>query len=415
MPKSRRRWWAYLLIGVPLTVVALAGAVVGAYIYLLTQIAIGPGEVDARRPQTRLFAWPLRVVDRVNILIMGVDVTLDNRRRVVNISRADTLILLSVDPHRRRIAAVSIPRDTRVQIPGIGENKINASYAYGGPQLTIRTVEQFLAVKVHYYIKLGPDSFARLVDAIGGLEVDVEKDMRYADTWAGYSINLKKGRQKLNGEQVTGYIRFRHDPLGDIGRVERQRQVMNTLVQELRQPRTVLHGPSLLRAFAQNTQTDLSAMELMSLGLFAIRSKAAMQEVTLPGGFAPLYWEPDFAKIRPMIADLFYGLSRDDLASTLIEVKNASGMPGLARQAAARLQEVGFRNVRVLASPDIAATTTVISRLPSPSAARLAAAALGRAVLKEAPGTLGPSITVIVARDATDRSAGPVRRNGGSQ
>jgi LCP family protein required for cell wall assembly len=391
----------------------VAGLAVGAYIYLLTQITVGPGDAGAPRPQARLFAWPLRLADRVNILVMGVDVTLDNRRRVVNISRADTLVLVTVDPERRRIAAVSIPRDTRAQIPGIGETKINASYAYGGPRLTIRTVEQLLAVKVHYYVKLGPESFTRLVDALGGLEVDVEKDMKYADTWAGYTINLKKGRQKLTGEQVTGYIRFRHDALGDIGRVERQRKVMNTLVQQLRQPSAVLHGPSLLRAFAQNTETDLSAVELMSLGVFAIRSDAAMQEYTLPGGFAPLYWEPDFFKIRPLVADLFYGVSYADLAATPVEVRNASGVPGLARQAAARLQEVGFRNVRVVTAPATADVTTVISRLPSPKVARLAAAALGRATLRHAPQRPGETaITVLVARDATDRAAGTLRRNG---
>jgi LCP family protein required for cell wall assembly len=395
-----------------MTVVALAGLVVGAYVYLLTQIAVGPGEPSARRPQARLFAWPLRLVDRVNILVIGVDVTLDNRRRVVNISRADTLVLISVDPGRRRIAAVSIPRDTRAQIPGIGETKINASYAYGGPRLTIRTVEQLLAVKAHYYVKLGPQSFTQLIDAIGGLEVDVEKDMRYTDTWAGYAIDLKKGLQKLNGAQVTGYIRFRHDELGDIGRVERQRKVMNTLVRQLRQPSSVLHGPGLLRAFAQNTETDLSPVELMTLGLFAVRSQATMQEYTLPGNFAPLYWEPDFTKIRPLVADQFYGISEHELATTLVEVRNASGIPGLARQAAGRLQEVGFRNVRVVTTPASAEVTTVISRRASPNAARLAATALGRAVLRQAPGTPGAAITVLIARDATDRAAHTLKRNG---
>jgi LCP family protein required for cell wall assembly len=398
-------------VGVPLVVVSIVGLLLGLYVYVLSQITVGPANESARRPQTRLFAWPLRLADRVNILIIGVDVTLDNRRQVVNVSRADTLVLLTIDPERRRLAAVSVPRDTRAYIPGFGTTKVNASYAYGGPPLTIRTVEQLLAVKVHYYVKLGPDSFKTLIDAIGGLEIDVEKDMKYTDSWAGYSIDLKKGRQKLNGDQVTGYIRFRHDALGDIGRVERQRKVMNILVREMRQPSVVFHAPSLLRAFAENTETDLSAVELMSLGLFAVRAKdLPMEEHTLPGSFAPQYWDPDFTRIRPLIADLYYGLTADELAGTAIEIRNGSRVPGLARVAAARLAEVGLRNVTVTTAPASADVTTVISRMRKPNAGRLVAAAIGRAILKHQPGAAGPAITVIVARDNNGRAQGTAPR-----
>ncbi|MDR7544490.1 MAG: LCP family protein [Armatimonadota bacterium] len=400
---------------IPLLVATVGGLALGGYIYLLAQVAVGPADV-ARRPQARLFAWPFRLVDRVNVLVIGVDVTLDGRRRVLNVSRADSLILVSVDPKRRRIAALAIPRDTRAFIPGIGETKINASYAYGGPRLTIRTVEHLLAVKVHYYVKLGPQSFAQLIDAIGGLDVDVEKDMRYTDSWAGYSINLKKGRHHLNGDQVTGYIRFRHDEMGDIGRVERQRKVMNTLVRRLRQPETILHAPSLLRAFARNTQTDLGAVELMTLGLFALRAKdAPLLEYTLPGGFAPMYWEPDFGRIRPLVADLFYGLSAAELADTLVEVRSPPGQAALAWQAAARLQEVGFHNVKVSTQPAAAEVTTVVARMPEAGAARLAAAALGRAVLRHDLGAAGAPITVIAVRQPIDRAQGTLPRRNGSQ
>jgi LCP family protein required for cell wall assembly len=404
------------VLGIPLVVLVVAGLAVGLYLYVLTQVTAGLGDAAARRPQARLFAWPLRVVDRVNILVIGVDVTLDNRRQIINVARADTLVMLTIDPERGRIAAVSIPRDTRAMIPGVGETKINASYAYGGPRLTIRTVEQLLAVKVHYYVKLGPESFAHLIDAIGGLEVDVEKDMRYTDSWAGLTIDLKKGRQKLSGEQVTGYIRFRHDALGDIARVERQRKVMQTLVQRLKQPSVVFAAPRLLQAFARNTQTDLAAQELMALGVFALRSVGGrpIQDFTLPGTFAPAYWEPDFAKIRPMVADLFYGVSSEALAGTPVEVMTGTGGPAIARQAAARLREVGFRAVTVRTAPEAVETTTVISRMPAPNLARLAAAALGKATLRHDAGAAGAPITVIMARE-TGGKQGTAPRRGSSE
>jgi len=104
------------------------------------------------------------------------------------------------------------------------------------PPAEIKTVEKLLGVSIDHHVKLGADSFTHLIDAVGGIEIDVEKDMKYTDSWAGFTVDLKKGRQHLNGKQATGYIRFRHDALGDIGRVERQHKVFMTLVRQLRQP-----------------------------------------------------------------------------------------------------------------------------------------------------------------------------------
>jgi LCP family protein required for cell wall assembly len=384
-----------VLWAVPTLLVVVIGLAVGLYIYVLTQVTAG--SVAQRHPG--LFGWPLRVADRVNVLVIGVDVTYDHRRRILNVARADTLLLVSFDPERRRIVAVSIPRDTRVEIPGVGTTKVNASFAYGGHNLTIRTVERLMAVRVHYYVKLGPDSFKNVIDALGGLEVDVEKDMQYTDTWAGLHIDLKQGRQRLSGEQVAGYIRFRHDALGDIGRVERQRKVLQLLIAELKEPATLLAGPRLLQAFVRNTETNLSPTQLVALGLFAARA-GGLETHTLPGGFAPQYWEPDFSKIRPLVAELYYGITAAELAAMPVEVVNASGTPGLGVRAAARLREVGFRQVSVRAAPAPNGRTTVVVRTPRASPAYLAAAALGRASVRHQPGAPGAALTVLLARDA---------------
>jgi LCP family protein required for cell wall assembly len=385
------------------------GLALGLYVYVLTQVTVG--SVAKRHPG--LFGWPFRVADRVNVLVIGVDVTYDNRRRILNVARADTLLLVSFDPERRRIAAVSIPRDTRAEIPGVGTTKINASFAYGGHNLTIRTVERLLAVRVHYYVKLGPDSFKNVIDALGGLEVDVEKDMKYTDTWAGLYIDLKQGRQRLNGEQVTGYIRFRHDALGDIGRVERQRKVMQLLLAELKEPATLLAGPRLLQAFVRNTETNLSPTQLVALGLFAARAAGGLDTHTLPGGFAPQYWEPDFSKIRPLVAELYYGLTAAELAAMPVEVVNASGTPGLGLRAAARLREVGFRQVSVRAAPWANDRTTVVVRTPRANPAYLAAAALGRASVRHQPGAPGVALSVLLAPDALGAAQGTATRRAG--
>lgn len=408
--RPRRRWVRWLLWGTPALVVIVGGLLAGLYLHLVGQIAVR--EVTPRRPRVPAFAWPLRLVDRVHVLVIGTDITLDHRRRVLNVARADTLALVTFDPERGRIGVLSIPRDTRALIPGYGETKINASYAYGAAGLTIRTVEQLLGVRIPYYVKLGPHSFARIIDALGGVEVEVEKDLKYTDSWAGYTIDLRKGRQHLTGEQAAAYIRFRHDPLGDIGRVERQHRLLRALMAQLKQPTTLLAAPRLLRAVSAHTDTNLGPAELLTLGVFALRVRDhPLQVHTLPGTFAPLYWEPDRARMRALVADLFYGVTLEDVAAVRVEVLNASGTSGLARRVAERLAGLGFTRIRVDSSPRPADVTTIVDRTGRRGLVQMVTTVLGRAVVhREAPAH-EPSMTIILARDAARvLSAAPYRR-----
>lgn len=410
--RPTRRWWRVLAWALP-TLVLLAGVLgLGTYLYVLSHISLSSGETVPRK-RADVYAWPLRMVDRLNVLIIGVDVTLDNKRRVVNVARADTLALVTFDPERERIAVVSIPRDTRALIPGHGETKINASHAYGGPALTVRTVEQLVGVKIDAYVKLGPESFAKFIDAIGGIDVDIEKDMKYTDSWAGFRINLKKGLQHLNGEQATGYIRFRHDEMGDIGRVERQRKVLVALLKKLKDPSTVLASPQLLQAFVQHTQTNLTSYELMALGIFALRTRDHPMEMqTLPGTFAPSYWEPDSPKVRALVADVFYGVTLKDLAGLPVEIINGSGSAAVGQRVAARLTAMGFRSVKVRTAQTTVQVTTIVDRTGRKGLGRMVAVALGRAIVTREPSTGGPSITVLVARDAARTLSGSLQQRG---
>src|SRR2546422_10424006 len=397
----RGQWWAYrywLLLALP--VVAL-GTAVGLFVHTVTHSGTFTGSAVAARPSAsaRPFAWPLRLTGRVNILLIGVDVTISERRQVLPTSRSDTLMLLSFDPQRARINVLSIPRDTFTVIPRFGPDRINAAYAAGGPRLTIRTVEDLLGVPVHYYVKLGPASFGQIIDAIGGIEVDVEKDMKYTDRWADLHIDLTKGRQVLSGDQAMQYMRFRHDDEGDIGRVRRQQQVFLALVGKLKSPAALLSSPKLLQAFVHHTQTNLSVSELISLGLFARGLHTTdIKTATLPGEAGPIYVYVDEAQMRQVVAEMFVGVNPQTLASIAVEVLNASGVPGLARQTAQRLERLGFRIVRVEAALRLAQTTTVIDRTGRPEVARALADLLGRKPVTYEPGA-GADITVVVAQD----------------
>ncbi len=397
----RGRWrvsWRWLLVALPVMVL---GTGVGLYLYTVTHAGTFTGGAIVSRPlgSARPFAWPFRLTGRANILLIGVDVTINERHQVLPVSRSDTLMLVSFDPQRARVNVLSIPRDTFTVIPRLGPDRINAAYAAGGPRLTIRTVEDLLGVPVHYYVKLGPASFGQIIDAIGGIEVDVEKDMKYTDRWADLHIDLTKGRQVLSGDQAMQYMRFRHDDEGDIGRVRRQQQVFLALVGKLKSPAALLSSPKLLQAFVHHTQTNLSVSELISLGLFARGLHTTdIKTATLPGEAGPIYVYVDEAQMRQVVAEMFVGVNPQTLASIAVEVLNASGVPGLARQTAQRLERLGFRIVRVEAALRLAQTTTVIDRTGRPEVARALADLLGRKPVTYEPGA-GADITVVVAQD----------------
>ncbi|MDD5593796.1 MAG: LCP family protein, partial [Candidatus Margulisbacteria bacterium] len=166
-----------------------------------------------------------------NILILGTDLNFsaETRKEVVADGRTDSIILMRIDPVRYRIVLLSIPRDSFVNIPGFGYNKINAANVLGGVALTKKTVSELTGVGVDYYVKLNPAAVTDLVNLLGGINIFVERDMYYVDRAQNLFINLKHGWHKLSGLEAQDYMRFRHDAAGDIGRVERQQKFIQTL------------------------------------------------------------------------------------------------------------------------------------------------------------------------------------------
>ncbi len=400
-------WWRYARWVIPIWLTIVLGLTAGASISVVTHTRSFTGSTVVAKPgpDFKAFGWPLVLTKRVNVLLIGIDVSMDNKRRLLPFARSDALILVSFDPERNQITALSIPRDTRATIPGKGETKINAAYAYGGPKLTITTVRNFLGVPIHYYVKLGAESFAHIIDAVGGVEIDVEKDMKYRDWWGDLDINLKKGPQVLDGQRASDYIRFRHDDTGDIGRVARQQKMLMALFQKAKTPATLVRAPQLLRAFSENTQTNLSMGEIITLGMFGARLKSSdIHTATMPGSISAdgEYVEPDSAKIRRVVAEMFYGVDQAALASIGIEVLNGSGVPGLARKMAQRLQQLGFHVVRV-DSATVSDFTTIIDRSGRPQVARLLADVLGRSRIRRESSGGGADITVVLARDQAGR------------
>lgn len=215
------------------------------------------------RPQQYVFGKQ----DRINILCLGVDYNHDSKGiQYSKGARSDTMIVLSLDGATHRVTGLSIPRDLRVPISADhGHDKINSAFAVGGARASRRVVQQLLGVPIHYCLVVRVEAAKELVDALGGLNVNVEKDMDYDDSWGNLHIHLKKGKQLLNGMQVVGYCRFRHDAESDFGRMRRQQQVIRVVSQRLTQSISPQTLEKLVQIFKTNVTSDLPYSKMLTL------------------------------------------------------------------------------------------------------------------------------------------------------
>ena len=193
------------------------------------------------------------------IMLLGVD----NRKD--DVGRSDTLMILNLSD--KNASLLTIPRDTMVYIDRHGYQKINAAYAYGGAKLTRETVEDFLGIEIDHYVTINKSRFAEVIDAMGGVDIYVERDMEYEDPWdddGGLVIDLKQGLQHLDGETAIQYVRFRDSEEGDIGRVRRQQAFMRACADRLSEPSMLIKLPELLGVAVKAIETDLSSTEMLA-------------------------------------------------------------------------------------------------------------------------------------------------------
>ncbi len=203
----------------------------------------------------------LKEQGKFNILIMGED-NVDGSRR------SDTILFATIDVDDKNMRVLSLPRDTRVEIPGHGVQKLNHAFAYGGPDLIKATLEKYLAQPILYYVIVDYDSFPAVVDILGGIEIDVQKRMRYVDRAGKLDINIQPGLQVMDGVTALHFVRFRHDALGDIGRVQRQQQFIKALIKKTYDPRILVKIPELTAQMMKLFKTDMSPAFAVQLAGF---------------------------------------------------------------------------------------------------------------------------------------------------
>lgn len=213
---------------------------------------------------------------RITFLVLGVD------KRPGDRGRSDMMLVASYDTAQEQLAVVSIARDTWLQIPGHGYDKVNHAYAFGGERLAVRSIERALNLPIDYYVTLSFNGFARIVDALGGVEVDVAKRMYYHDPDDlvmgpdGLVIDLWPGPQPMDGLTLLKYTRFRTDDEGDLGRMRRQQEAIKELMKVAARPATLVRLPQLIPALYDTVETDLPLTQILRL------SGGAKEALTTP-------------------------------------------------------------------------------------------------------------------------------------
>lgn len=251
--------------------------------------------------------------DEVNILLLGRDVDRDRHGRIVNTrGRTDAMLLVHADFRNHKINILSIPRDTLVHIPGHrGKRRISYANALGGPSLACQTLEEFLGVYPENYVLIDFNTFEKAVDAIGGLEVTVDKQLDYDDNWGNLHIHLKPGRQVLNGNQAMGFVRYRQSKSGDAEsdfvRIGRQQELLRAAKAKLSNPCVMLKLPHILDMIRKDTETNLSFRQMMCLLSFAKSlPQSNIRMETLPAlNTGGIFVKADPEATKKLIYDMF--------------------------------------------------------------------------------------------------------------
>jgi len=247
---------------------------------------------------------------RINILLVGIDEADSKDPKAAH--RADSMLLCGIHTRTGAVSLLSIPRDTRVVIPGHGSSfdKFGHAYAYGGPGMTVATVEDFLKIPVHHYVVAEWQGFIRVVDALGGVDLYVDADMNYEDPYQNLKIHLKKGFQHLDGQQAGEYVRFRHDEMGDIGRVARQQKFMKAFASQAIRLSNIPRIPLILSTISESVQTNLTPLTFFRVLVALPTFKGnRVQAEMVPGNFANIaglsYWAPDRTQTQKVVDRLF--------------------------------------------------------------------------------------------------------------
>lgn len=305
----------------------------------------------------------------INTLLLGVDE-----------ARSDTMIVARYNKETHQIAMISIPRDTRVDIPGYGYNKINAAVGKkGGTALAMKTVSNLLDIPIHHFVKVDFKGVEKIVDIMGGVKINVPRNMYYHDPAQNLTIDIKKGEQVLKGKQALHYLRFRSGYIDqDLGRIKAQQEFAKAFIDKLTSPAMIPKAISLLNTMVEYTKTNLEQEEIAAYAMDISKIDTSnIKMYTLPGEGGTLhgvaYFLHDKSKLLETMTEMneYIGakvnqnnqsistsketqnaneIVKDDIK---IEILNSTKTKGLASALKNDLQEKGFEVEKVGDTKDL--------------------------------------------------------------
>jgi LCP family protein required for cell wall assembly len=265
---------AALIVAVTILIVGIAGYQIAKEIGLLGRDRPSEEEPGEETPVSEEQPNYMFEDNKLTMLVLGVDY-----RNNGTGSRSDTMMLAFLDMNEPSVKLLSIPRDTRVQIPGYGYEKFTHSHAYGGADLVMETINDFLGTDVEYYVEVDFAGFKDVVDAVGGIEIEVPTRMYYA----AEGIDLYPGIQTLDGSKALQFVRYRSDG-GDLVRIARQQQFLKELAKKALDTRNLWTATKLVSAASDMTETDLSIPQLLYIANSMLDIDVDSIEVaTIPG------------------------------------------------------------------------------------------------------------------------------------
>jgi polyisoprenyl-teichoic acid--peptidoglycan teichoic acid transferase len=271
--KKSKRWLK--IIGIVFALLLIGAGVYAFTVYnsLTNAVNTMHQPIDRGKSEKRTEEITLTKQDPFSVLMLGVD------EREGDSGRSDTMIVLTVNPNLNSIKMLSIPRDTRTEIVGHGKvDKINHAYAFGREEMSIATVENLLDIPIDYYVKVNMEGFKDIVDAVGGIQVNNNLD------FSQDGHHFTTGKINLNGEQALSFVRMRYDdPSGDFGRQERQRQVIQGVINRGASFSSLTRFGGIFAALGDNVRTDVTFDEMLDIQKNYKNSFGSIEQLQLTG------------------------------------------------------------------------------------------------------------------------------------
>ncbi|MEA4825177.1 MAG: LCP family protein [Clostridium sp.] len=297
----------------------------------------------------------------VNILALGVDIGTPGAKNENDPKRTDTMILIHYNKENKDIQLVSIPRDTLIKINS-KNTKINAAHAIGGVEYSVDAVEKLLNIDIDYYGKVNYDGFRKIIDSIGGIDVDINNNMNYDDASQNLHIHFKKGETvHLDGKKAEEFFRWRKNndgtglAEGDIGRIENQHIFMSKVIDKVKSPRIIPRIPAILMTLPKYCETNMTADEIIKYGYSFVNASNVNME-TLKGdtkyikGISYFIYDKNYnsqllAKIQDrQIPQNSVNIQKDNVK---IKVLNGTSKSSLASNYRKYLQSKGYSNISI--------------------------------------------------------------------